>query len=98
MSIRFECFGMTILKARAVDLTDIDPEAKSGCLVLQLPNSGTINLFMPYPSALEYADAMNACNDREHVLAEYKHSLSVDDWRRINRGNERINDERSDVS
>lgn len=68
MTIRFECFGMTILKARAVDFSDIDNKAEgegNGVLVIELPNEGTINLFMPYSTALEYASAINACNDRE---------------------------------
>lgn len=72
MSIRFECFGMTILKALAIDLKDprdgLDWTA-GGVLTLTLPNEGKISLFMPYSTALEYASAINACNDREVVSA-----------------------------
>lgn len=69
MTIRFECFGMTILKARAVDcyIEGIEQSRRSGALRLQLPNDGSITLFMPYDTALEYASAINACNDREAV-------------------------------
>lgn len=91
MSIRFECFGMTILKARAVDLEmqdfeghtvqELAPENRGGVLILYLPNDGTISLFMPYSSALEYANALNACNDREAAAnddqAAFRHANRI---------------------
>lgn len=68
MSIRFECFGMTILKATALDLKGPqDDFAVGGVLILALPNKGKISLFMPYETALEYSTAINACNDRETI-------------------------------
>lgn len=67
MTIRFECFGMTILKAKAIDLwpEGLAPLKGEGCLRLQLPNDGSISLFMAFETATEYANAINACNDRE---------------------------------
>lgn len=97
MSIRFECFGMTILKASAVDLNpdnDIPSLLGQGCLRLQLPNDGAICLFMPFESAKEYANAMNACNDREvkreaekdYVPNENTVHIPVETWRKLNMG------------
>ena len=70
MSIRFECFGMTILRARAIDLKMGGDEYETGgALVLDLPNDGKITLFMPYETCAEYANALNDCNIREAIDA-----------------------------
>jgi hypothetical protein len=70
MSIRFECFGMTILEASAIDLEDKREGLEwtaGGVLRLSLPNDASISLYMPYEAALAYASAINTCNDREAI-------------------------------
>lgn len=79
MTIRFECFGMTILRASAFNLADPrdPPEGiAGGVLVLALPNNGKISLFMPFETAEQYANALNACNDRE--VANARENINTD--------------------
>lgn len=59
--ISFDVHGVTVLKAAAWD-AEFDGR---GALRIELGEDRRIILFMPYSTALEYATALNACNDRE---------------------------------